>query len=517
MNKNQKVFMWYKVNELWKKGLNKSQISRECCLDRGTVRRYLSMDEQSFIAWINTPRRMPRKLSLYYKYVRSLLESTPYLSAAQVEDRLKESFPDLPQVDSKTVYNFVRDIRKKYDIPKYKQKQSRQYQKLPEPAFGSEAQVDFGEYNMQTHGGNRVKVYFFVMVLSRSRYKFVYCQPQPFTSQTAIYAHELAFAYFKGIPKSIIYDQDKVFVKSENLGDVLLTDEFRGFCKNYSFESVFCRKADPESKGKVENVVKYVKYNFLQGRKFSNQESLQTDCLAWLKRTGNNKVHGTTRKIPEQQWLIEQKHLLPYSDTPQKPFLQLPCYKVRKDNTIAYRGNFYSLPLGTYKDRDSQLLLEDKGDLLMLYTSDNELVASHKIPVEKGLLVRNTDHVREKSRTLQQKHELLLHALNNTSKATAYLSDLEKDKPRYYHDNISVMLKAIDKATNATIVRTLDFCHENKVLNGYHFVDVLKHYQKEEEDILSCEKTHISEGVKSQQTESLTPSVSSINFYEEII
>lgn len=509
--------MWYKVNELWKKGLNKSQISRECHLDRGTVRKYLSMDEQSFIAWMHHPRRMPRKLSQYYKYVKGLLETSPYLSAAQVEDRLKENFPNLPQVDSKTIYNFVRDIRKKHDIPKNNQKQSRQYQKLPEPAYGSEAQVDFGEYKMQTQGGNRVKVYFFVMVLSRSRYKFVYCQRQPFTSQTAIYAHELAFVYFKGIPRSILYDQDKVFIRSENLGDVLLTDEFRRFYNHHSFEAIFCRKADPESKGKVENVVKYVKYNFLQGRKFSDQESLQQDCLAWLKRTGNSRVHGTTRKVPYQQWLIEREYLSPYSDTPEKPFLQLPCYKVRKDNTIAYRGNFYSLPLGTYKGQDTQILLEDKGDLLILYSTENELIASHKIPVEKGVLVRNTDHVREKSRTLQQKHELLLHALDNTPKALEYLSELEKDKPRYYHDNISVILKAVSNVTNKVTGITLDFCLENRVLNGYQFVDVLKHYQKEEENTLSCEKINISKVGKSRQTESLIPSVSNINFYEEII
>ena len=36
MNKNQKVFMWYKVKELWHKGLNKSQISKELGIDRGT-------------------------------------------------------------------------------------------------------------------------------------------------------------------------------------------------------------------------------------------------------------------------------------------------------------------------------------------------------------------------------------------------------------------------------------------------------------------------------------------------
>ena len=39
---------------------------------------------------------------------------------------------------------------------------------------------------------------FFVMVMSRSRQKFVYFSCTPFTSALAVYAHELAFAYFGG-------------------------------------------------------------------------------------------------------------------------------------------------------------------------------------------------------------------------------------------------------------------------------------------------------------------------------
>lgn len=127
-----------------------------------------------------------KKLSCYYKYVKTLLETTPYLSAAQVEDRLKESFEDLPKVNSKTVYNFVKTIREKHDITKYNEVNTREYQKLPEVACGSEAQVDFGEITMLTVEGHRIKVYFFAMVLSRSRYKYAYCQRYPFTTQTAV-------------------------------------------------------------------------------------------------------------------------------------------------------------------------------------------------------------------------------------------------------------------------------------------------------------------------------------------
>ena len=469
------------------------------------------------MVWINNPRRLPKKLSAYYQYVKRLLESTPYLSSAQVEDRLKEVFKDLPCVDSKTVYNFVQSIRKLHDIPKYNEKTNRQYQKLPEPDFGSEAQVDFGEYKMQTSGGNRVKVYFFAMVLSRSRYKYVYCQCMPFTTQTANYAHQLAFAYFKGIPRKIIYDQDRVFMHDENLGDILLTDEFNSFCKQYPFETIFCRKADPESKGKIENVVKYVKYNFLKGRLFLDPETLQRDCLAWLERTGNVKLHNTTRKVPKQQWEIEQGYLLPYSDTPEKPFLQLPGYKVRKDNTIAYRGNFYSVPVGTYNGADSQILLEDTGDHLVLYSKQKELVATHKIPSEKGVYVRNTDHARLKSKRLQQTHELLLNVLGNTLKAKEYLTRLEKDKPRYYHDNIAVMMKSVQKASDEIINKTLSFCIENNVLNGYQFSEILHHYEKEEDIKTNSNKVKISQVKIIRESESIQAFTSNIDFYESII
>ncbi len=87
-----KVLMWYKVKELKSSGLNKSQISQEVGIDRGTVRTYLSMNEEEFHRWIEKGRHLPKKLNMYYEYVKDLLTVHPYLSSAQVEDRLKENF-----------------------------------------------------------------------------------------------------------------------------------------------------------------------------------------------------------------------------------------------------------------------------------------------------------------------------------------------------------------------------------------------------------------------------------------
>ena len=71
---------------------------------------------------------------------------------------------------------------------------------------------------------------------------------------------------------------------------------------NRSSSLHFCRKADPQSKGKVENVVKYVKNNFLYGRPWYDLQTLQAQGMAWLQRTGNAMPHSTTRKIPLEEW-----------------------------------------------------------------------------------------------------------------------------------------------------------------------------------------------------------------------
>lgn len=470
--------MWYKVRELAIKGISKSRISKELGLDRATVRKYIEIEEKEFHARIEQGRNLPKKLSDYLCYVKGELQRQPYLSAAQIEDRLKEHYPDLPQVHSKTVYNFVQLVRQQYGITKPKGEGHRDFEQLPPLAYGKQAQVDFGEYNMQTPGGGRKKVYFFVMVLSRSRYKFVYFENSPFTSRDAVYAHLLAFEHFQGIPLEILYDQDSVFIHDENLGDYLLTHDFGAFVQGQPFEAVFCRKLDPQSKGKVENVVGYVKKNFLRGRMYQGTPGLNQDALSWLSRTANAKVHGTTRKVPAAEWETEKQHLQKLREKAIKPAPGLFTYNVRKDNTVAYRGNFYTLPLGTYQGRKTTVLLSETEGQLKLYAMDRALLATHQVSSGKGDLVRNNDHTRDKSKSSAQNHQQAYRLLGSDEKASLYLELLRKDKPRYYHDNLRAIIKGIKDMPDEFIRQSLVFCLENGLYNGAGFCEVAIKYYK---------------------------------------
>lgn len=291
--------MWYKVRELQSKGLNKTQIGKHLGVDRSTVRKYLQMSREDFVRRRNSHRKYTLKLAGYEEYVRGTLEEYPYISAARMHDWLRECYPDFPKVCDKTVFNFVEKVRCKYGIGKKSEARIRRdYEKLPDTPYGKYAQADFGEKWMSAENGRSTKVYFFAIVLARSRYKFTCFSRRPFDTELAIYAHERAFEYFGGKPEKILYDQDRVLISRENLGDLVLTRKFQTFVREQHFQPVFCHKADPESKGKVENVVKYVKENFLVARVFRDIDSLNREALEWLERTGNGKVHGTARLVP---------------------------------------------------------------------------------------------------------------------------------------------------------------------------------------------------------------------------
>jgi hypothetical protein len=168
------------------------------------------MSEQEYEQFLIKSSEKKKLLSPYENFVRSKLEIYRDTPAAQMHDWLKEYDANFPKVSPKTVFNFMQWVRTTHNLP-YVQ-QYRQYEMIEELPYGKQAQVDFGEYNMRSSTGNRVKVFFFTLILSRSRFKYVWFTDRYFTTELAIIAHENAFEYIRGVPDEIVYDQDKVFM-----------------------------------------------------------------------------------------------------------------------------------------------------------------------------------------------------------------------------------------------------------------------------------------------------------------
>ena len=326
-----------------------------------------------------------------------------------------------------------------------------------------------------------IKLYFIAFVLANSRQKFMEWQARPFTTRDAIRCHENAFQFDGGRTEEIVYDQDHLISVSENAGQLLLTAEFQSYVNERKFKVHLCRRADPESKGMIENVLKYIRGNFADSRVFRDVEDWNERARQWLERTGNHQVHQTTKKRPAEVFLLEKQHLQPVSSllSYESTNNQSITRSVSKDNTIRYKSNRYSVPLGTYQNMGENLVWievrqEDHKVLVIRKEANGEVIAEHIISSEKGKLIQNRHHTRDRSKGVEELKQRLISHFEDQVQAAAYLEEISQRYPRYRRDQFMIIYKVIQQYPDL-IDTVLTKCTTEKLYNANDFRDISHH------------------------------------------
>lgn len=324
---------------------------------------------------------------------------------------------------------------------------------------------------MHYEDGRKVKVYFFVMVLCRSRKKYVWFSKTPFTAEMAVYAHEKAFACYGGKPKHLIYDQDAVFLHDENMGDYVLTKTFNAFVNQEHLDVIFCRKSDPESKGKVENAVKYVKYNFLRCRTFYDIARLNEEADRWLSTTANGLPHASTKLIPDEVFKEEKRYLIPYNGIPSLPARPMIEYTVHKHNIISCKGNDYSVPLGTYKGPGTKVWVSIKENTLEIYDmSSGKQITTFDIPDGKGYYIVNPKHRKVHHIQKDRLESEILEYCGFDNLAFEWMINLKENKPRYYGQNLRELAKGMHNFESSTLHLAFERSLDSGMYNAKDFI-----------------------------------------------
>lgn len=470
--------MYMEIHQLYKKGFSKTKIAEKLSISRSTVYRNLKRSPSDMSEWVNTLHRRSKKLDPYKEVILSWLTEHPDMSAAQVDDWLKEEYEDL-EVGESTVRSYVRELRKEYNIKK--ETSPRSYEAIPDLPMGEQVQVDFGHTKQKSIDNSEVKLNFIAFVLSNSRYKYKEWLDRPFTTQDVIQAHENAFKWYGGIPNELVYDQDSLIVVSENGGDLILTEEFQKFKDLRNLTLRVCRKADPESKGKIENVVGYIKHNFAKHRLFHNIDSWNEQGWRWLDRTGNYKYHNTTKKRPVDVFSSEKKHL--------RPVIQNLDIKnnnkssisriVHKDNTIRYLSNRYSLPLGTFNNPETVWIRVTEDKQLIIYIPDTgEIIAKHHISNEKGELIKDPKHGRDRTKGIDAFMDTVARQFENYEQAYDFLSKIREKYPRYMRDQLQMIIKETRANDKDILSAALQECEKRKLYGATDFSDVVSYVKR---------------------------------------
>ncbi|MDW7730547.1 MAG: IS21 family transposase [Bacillota bacterium] len=450
--------MYSEIHQLKAIGLKKAQVAKRLEIDVKTVTKYWEVSAEQFHQIMQASGSRTKKLKCYRDIILKWLKENPDLSAAQILDWLKEHYADF-SVRERTLRRYVDELRKKHNLPK--PAPVRQYQAVSELPPGRQMQLDFGQKRICKAGGGYITLYVMGVVLAHSRYKCGKWTDKPLTTAAFIQMLLFCFEHLEGLCEELVIDQDKLAVVSENGGDIIYTYEFEKFKQQMGFSVYLCRKGDPESKGKIEAVVKYIKRNFAANRFFTDIRSWNESFYDWLKRTGNYNVHGTTKKIPAEVFLSEQKHLKPV------PWINVPkeilTRTVRKDNTILHRGNRYTVPIGTYRP-GCELKLEETGHTIKLFDQQTgALLAEHSISLEKGQLIQNSNHLRDHRVKAEQLFEKTLNMLGNCPETKAMLEGIRHEKPRYVREQYLILQKMTALFPEEVTLEAINYCLEHQL------------------------------------------------------
>jgi len=363
-----KIYMNITIETLWKQGKSIAEISKTIGHDWKTVNNIVKILEATGKYPIKKER--PKILDQYQKNIIEMIEKNlPPL-------RIFEELTKEVKVSYSATKKYIAEITNKRETC---------IRFHTQPA--EEAQVDFGYVGLTPNQiGKNKKTWVFNMRLSYSRldyYELVYDQKV----ETFLQCHVNAFNFFKGIPQYIKIDNLKSAIIDANFYEPTYQILYKQFADYHKFYPLPCRVRKPQEKGKVEAGIKYIKNNFFLGRKFITQIELQEQLQNWLIKA-NNRIHGTTKKIPQQIFDNEEKNkLLPL---PEKDFIipQISQRKVQIDFHIYVNNNHYSVPfeyVGKYVDIEIT-----KNTIRILY--QNQQIAIHPKSNGTGEFITNQSH-----------------------------------------------------------------------------------------------------------------------------
>jgi transposase len=321
----------------------------------------------------------------------------------------------------------ARSLRRYISRLRTKTKQRRIFEPFETPP-GHQAMVDLGEKRKVRLGTERRTVYFAALVLSHSRKKYAEWFDRPVDTQMFIEFHQRAFQALGGIPQQIVYDQTKLAVLGEQYGEVDFNEAFYGYANWCGFQSYICRKSDPQTKGKIEAVIRYINRSFLPGRSFDSLSDLQDQWQKWLHDVADAKQHETTRRRPLDLWKQEQPHLQPIA---KQSFLTKAAYRIQsvyEDGFVKVLGNRYSVPSSHHGAQVKVRVTEEKVEIRTL---EEELLYSHWRSLEKGKRFKIQAHYQK---TYTVSTEELSAQLLTLYESPELVDQLKQNFPRHFRE-----------------------------------------------------------------------------------
>ncbi len=266
--------------------------------------------------------------------------------------------------------DYVRPHRPPKNLPAV-----RRYETTP----GHQAQLDWGIAHYMDRTGLIHKVPAMVMVLGYSRAMYVEFVKRC-DEDSLMRCMVNGFEFFGGVPREVLTDRMKTVLTSFGNEGPVWHKRFEDFAAVMGFAPKVCRARRPQTKGKVERGVRFLKESFLPGRCFTSLEDLNGQVRQWCIEK-NRRIHGSTGKVPVR--LLEEENLLPLPSLSLRSSYRWETRKASRDGFVSYNGVLYGLPW-EYSGKD--IVVREIGETIEAWYAGIR-IAHHRKAYASGTIV----------------------------------------------------------------------------------------------------------------------------------
>jgi len=240
---------------------------------------------------------------------------------------------------------------------------------------GELLQIDGGEmrqmpYTRPTLAGQTR--YFFAARLKHSRWMFVRFTAD-MQEETLLRCLIACFCALGGVPWVVTSDNMKtITLGRDDRHQPIWHPAYQKVAVEFGFHPVACAPAAGNQKGSVENLVTFVKGNFLAGRTFYDDADLEEECASWLRRVNEERPSDATGQPPAALLVAERPHFKPLPEA-ARDYGIFDSVLVNRESLVAIATNRYSVPAHLVGQALVARLHQERIDLFQ----GAECVASH--------------------------------------------------------------------------------------------------------------------------------------------
>ena len=369
---------WASVHKVYKRTKSKRATADLLGISRNTVRKLLDMTEEPVYHRTDYPSKIDSFKEQIIKW-----RCEPYnFNGTRIFNELKKRGYD---GSIGPIYYFLRRVDE--DVGNsISRKATTRHESPP----GDQAQFDWSEYQVLI--GSRYRtVYCFSMILAASRKKAI-CFSLREDADAIYEAVQELFDELGGVTLELLIDNPKAFVISNNPKseeEIRYNPHALLMAAHLGTELNACPCYWPRKKGKIERPFNYIEEQFIKGNSFASMEDLNSRGKAFVDEWCNQK-HSTTKRIPNQHYLLEEKPLLQPLPKNHYYVKGLQKRKISPDSYISIDGNKYSVPV-KYVDKTLFFRIT-YGFRIDIYDNKENFIMSREIMDGKHLIRTDKEH-----------------------------------------------------------------------------------------------------------------------------